>query len=384
MSVTQSGSTPNKQSNSISWQYNLVNWFQKNQRFMPWRDEQSPYRTWVSEVMLQQTQVDTVIPYFNAFMSTFPTIEDLAKAEEDAVLKSWEGLGYYSRARNLHSAAKNLVATNKGNLPNTFKSLQTVKGIGPYIASAIASIAFNEAVPVVDGNVLRVFSRFWADTSDIKKPKTRTEFFDRLSQSIKGYPPAEFNQGMMELGALICSPKKPKCPKCPLQPNCIAFATNRISEYPVATPKKKAPHYTIVVGIISRNGNLLITKRKPNQLLGGLWEFPGGKVEENEQLEAALHREIMEECNITISIMQSLKPIKHAYSHFKITLYGFLAEYKSGTLTCKSAETYQWVSKKDLCKYAFPKANNKLLSQLNDTISAPLPFHSGPESEYSL
>ena len=212
----------------MTWRDQLLNWFNEHQREMPWRSNPLPYNVWVSEIMLQQTQVDTVIPYFNRFLDRFPTVHDLAKAPQDDVLKLWEGLGYYSRARNLHKAAKHVSQELNGELPSDYEGLQTILGIGPYCAAAITSIAFGNPVPVVDGNVFRVFTRFWGIYEDIKLPTTRKMLFDRLTPEIQHVNPSSFNQGIMELGALVCSPKQPKCSSCPLSSDCFALKTGVI------------------------------------------------------------------------------------------------------------------------------------------------------------
>ncbi|MBT5855806.1 A/G-specific adenine glycosylase, partial [bacterium] len=207
------------------WVSELLAWFNSEQRDMPWRDDVQPYKTLVSEVMLQQTQVVTVIPYFNRFIDAFPTIQELANADLQQVLKLWEGLGYYSRARNLQKAAKFVCEDLQGVFPSTYKALMELPGVGPYIAAAIISIAFDTPVPVVDGNVLRVFTRYWGIDDDIRDAKVRKTLFDRLTPYIESSrDPSSFNQGIMELGALICSPKSPDCSVCPIREECYANA----------------------------------------------------------------------------------------------------------------------------------------------------------------
>lgn len=346
-----------------SWPSALLDWFDVNQREMPWRSNPQPYYTWVSEVMLQQTQVDTVIPYFHRFVSKFPTVNDLAKAPIDDVLKLWEGLGYYSRARNLHKAAQEVVHLG-GHLPQTYEALQTLSGIGPYAAAAIASIAFGVPVPVVDGNVLRVFSRFWGIFEDIRMPKVRLLLFQRLTPYIQDVKPGDFNQAIMELGALVCSPKKPNCSVCPLQKDCLAYNTSQVDLLPYKSKGKAVPHYTIVVGVVFKEGKVLIAKRKADQMLGGLWEFPGGKQEPNESLEQTVMREIYEETGLRIHVQNQLCVVKHAYSHFKITLHAYRCSYVSGIPKPKSSDGLEWVAVSDLSEYAFPMANKKVLDVL--------------------
>lgn len=343
------------------WPSRLLKWFSAHQRTMPWRDNPQPYYVWVSEAMLQQTQVDTVIPYFNRFVARFPTVQALAKADQQEVLKLWEGLGYYSRARNLHKAAKLVCEKFNGKLPHTYDGLQEIPGIGPYIAAAIVSIAFGKPVPVVDGNVLRVFARFWGIGDDIREPKTRVTLFEKLTPIIAKHDPSGFNQAMMELGALICSPRSPKCGDCPLRKNCVALATHRTTELPFKFKKAPVPHYNIAVGVIWRDGKILIGRRKETQMLGGLWEFPGGKMKAGETAETAVVREVREETGLQTCVLHKYCIIKHAYTHFKITLHAYACEVVSGKASPKSADMLKWVYPQALSDYPFPTANKKVI-----------------------
>jgi A/G-specific adenine glycosylase len=346
------------------WVTSLLNWYNSQKREMPWRSNPHPYRTWVSEIMLQQTQVATVIPYFNRFLDQFPTVYDLAKADEQAVLKAWEGLGYYSRARNLQKAAKLVVDDYNGEVPSTYEELQKLSGIGPYCAAAITSIAFGNPVPVVDGNVLRVFTRFWGVFDDIRNTKVRDVFFNKLKPFIKEANPADFNQAIMELGALVCKPKQPKCDDCPLTQNCFAYNSKKVDELPFKSKSKPVPHYNIAVAVIQKNGKVLIGKRDEKQMLGGLWEFPGGKQEKNEGLDRTVLREVKEETGLTVKLSKELTVVKHAYSHFKITLHPYLCDYVSGNEVPQSATELKWVSIQELADYPFPKANKVVLEEL--------------------
>lgn len=343
-----------------NWPDALVEWYWLHKRTMPWRDNPSPYHVWISEMMLQQTQVSTVIPYFENFINKFPNVLALAKASQEEVLKSWEGLGYYSRARNLHKSAQIVIDKYNGELPSDYDTLQELPGIGPYCAAAIASIAFNKAIPVVDGNVFRVFSRFWDSKLDIVEPKTKKYFFNQLSEPIKKVSPSAFNQGMMELGAVICKKQNPICTKCPLKNECQAFQKKTIHLRPINSKKILQPTVQVAVGIICNKNMVLITKRSESQLLGGLWEFPGGKKKETETLAETLHRELYEELSIAVNIISEYPLIKHAYTHFKIELTAFQCEYKSGNIQLNSATDYKWVTLSELKHYPFPKANHKL------------------------
>jgi len=348
-------------------QHRLVAWFGHAQRAMPWREAcPSPYKIWVSEIMLQQTQVDTVIPYFNRFIAQFPTVDVLAAADQQTVLKAWEGLGYYSRARNFHKAAKIVVDKWGSKLPETYEALQTLPGLGPYCAAAITSIAFENPVPVVDGNVLRVFARVWGIEEDIRLNKVRNLIFDRLKPLIETCKPSDFNQGIMELGALICKPKSPLCDQCPIQRHCVAYTTKRVDRLPYKSKAAPVPHHTIVVGVIWKDGKILVGKRREDQMLGGLWEFPGGKCEASESLEAALAREINEETNLKVKIGPKYCSVKHAYTHFKITLHAYACEWICGQEIPKSATELKWVALDGLTQLPFPNANRRVLKVLQE------------------
>ncbi len=345
------------------WPDALTQWYRQRQRTLPWRNQSptDPYPIWVSEIMLQQTQVDTVIPYFNRFMATFPTVSDLANAHEDVVLKRWAGLGYYSRARNLHAAAKQIAQTG---WPTRYAELKQLPGLGFYTAAAVASLAFGEPVPVVDGNVIRVFTRFFGLPEDSTTQRMKTALFDRLLPAIQNQKPADFNQAMMELGALVCKPKKPTCSDCPLQPGCFAAINGQIEHLPNRPARKKAPHYPVGIGVILQNDRVLIGKRKKEQMLGGLWEFPGGKQQPNESLPDTVVREVYEETGLTVSCSAPIASIKHAYSHFKITVHAYWCSVLAGTPTPTTTDELRWVAIPDLHHYAFPTASVKIIQQL--------------------
>ncbi len=345
----------------------LTKWFRTERAHLavPGRGDSNPYAIWVAEIMLQQTQVTTVWPYYEKWMLDYPTISHLAAAEQDQVLKNWEGLGYYSRARNLHHGAKFVMKTFDGSLPADVVELLKVPGIGPYTAAAIASLAFGMAVPLIDGNVLRVFSRLTRLKSNITLSKTRSDIQAELATLIPVKHSGAFNQGMMDLGRVICTPRNPDCVKCPLNQICGAKQAGDMEDYPVKPQQKRIPHYDIVVGLIRRDQKLLIQRRPESGLLGGLWEFPGGKIETGESGENALLREIKEETDLEVSIGEEIGTIQHAYTHFKITLTAWFCDWTKGQAQTHAASENRWVSMDELEEFAFPKANLKILELLS-------------------
>ena len=264
----------------------LLRWAEKHLRDLPWRVEpRDPYRVWVSEMMLQQTQVATVIPYFRRFTEHFPTVEALAAAPLDDVLKLWEGLGYYARARNLHRAARQVVAEFDGYLPDTVEELSKLPGIGRYTAGAIASIAFGRDAPVVDGNVKRVLCRVYAIRGDARQPAIQKKLWSLAAANLPKGKAGRWNEAMMELGATVCLPRSPRCDKCPLAGVCRARALGIQEKLPTKAAKKRLPHYDVTAAVIRKRGRVLIAQRPVGGMLGGLWEFPGGKRERGEALE---------------------------------------------------------------------------------------------------
>jgi A/G-specific adenine glycosylase len=350
----------------------LLAWFEKTAADLPWRRSHNPYHVWLSEIMLQQTQVATVIPYYEHFLERFPTIEALANAPQDDLLKQWEGLGYYSRARNLQAAARQIMDAYNGELPCTAAALQNLKGIGRYTAGAIASIAFGESVPVLDGNVIRVFSRLFDIDEDVTLRATQKTLW-QLADSLMSHVPADragdYNQALMELGRRVCKPRKPTCHICPIADCCGAKANDVQNQRPVKSPKTAIPHYDVTCGLIYNNrGELLIAKRRDEDLLGGLWEFPGGKVEAGETLEECLTRELYEELGIRVQIGNFYLRVKHAYTHFRITLHAFECGYDpaDGNPACHQCADWQWVAVADLKNFAFSRADRKIIESLHD------------------
>jgi A/G-specific adenine glycosylase len=339
-------------------QSKLLHWFKKNARDLPWRKTRDPYAIWVSEIMLQQTQVPTVIPYYQTFLKSFPTVRHLAKAPLRKVLKLWEGLGYYSRARNLHRASKIILGTFRGNIPDTGDDLLTLPGLGRYTIGAILSIAFNKDAPVLDGNVKRVLSRLYAISGD---PKKNEDLLWQISESLipRGRANA-FNQALMDLGSMICTPKEPQCPRCPLLKECRGKALGNPEKYPAKVVKKKIPHVEALSAVIRKNGNILMRQRPPKGLLGGLWEFPNWKIEEIGRSRLRLRNHIRKETGINVEIKESIGTFQQTFSHFKLTLKVFNCEAMEGR------GKGEWVPVRDLGSYPMSRIHRRIANVLSD------------------
>lgn len=341
----------------------LLNWYATNQRDLPWRRSRDPYRIWVSEVMLQQTRVDTVIPYYERWFAQFPTLTALAEAEEEQVLKAWEGLGYYSRARNLHQAVQEVVSRYGGEVPDDPEAVAELKGVGPYTVGAILSIAYNRSVPAVDGNVMRVFSRLFHIEDDIAQPATRQGMEELARTLIPAGQASSFNQALMELGALICSPQSPKCLLCPLRAHCQAFAEGAVERLPVKAKAKAPRPVDMAAAVIWHEGRVMIARRPTEGLLGGLWEFPGGERPAELSWERALHRLLGERYGLEIEVEAHLTGVKHIFSHLVWDLQAYTAHLAPGSLP-PSGESVRWVTPAELSDYAFPVAHQKVIAAL--------------------
>ncbi|MFC0232836.1 A/G-specific adenine glycosylase [Vagococcus entomophilus] len=381
------------------FQEEFLGWYEQERRILPWRENQDPYRIWVSEIMLQQTRVETVIPYFLRFTEWFPSIQALAQAEEERLLKAWEGLGYYSRVRNMQKAAQQIVELHDGQMPNEIQKIQELKGIGPYTAGAIASIAFNLPEPAIDGNVMRVFSRLFEITDDIAKPSSRKVFEQAVRLLISPNKPSEFNQAIMDLGSGICTPTSPKCEKCPIQKYCLAYEKKEIEKYPVKSKKVKAkPVYYLALAIQNEAGAFLFEQRKKEGLLANMWMFPLVEIKEaefkrylkqwqaflkekepSEQLELlAEDNEPLGETNLThFSFAQSLAQLErysetvvwlkqpvgevtHIFSHLKwfiLLANGYVKNQKQFQL----AANQRWLKIEETTDVVLPKHQQKLL-----------------------
>ena len=340
----------------------LLLWFGANKRDLPWRRTRDMYRIWVSEVMLQQTQVATATPYYRRFVRRFPSVRTLARASEHDVLKMWEGMGYYARARNLRRAARIVVSEHHGLIPRTPEEFGALPGVGPYIRAAVLSIACGLPLPVVDGNVLRVMARYWGARDDIGDPATAARFRKRLHDLIPPDAPGAFNEALMELGAVVCTPRNPACPSCPLRAGCVALRTGRTGTLPRRRPARPIPTIDASIAVLARQRRVLIQRRPSNGLLGGLWEFPGGKSLPGESPQQTLIRECREELGIAGVIQADLGAVEHTYSHFRVRLHVFGCREGEGRLACR--HPHKWVSLRGLAAYPLPAANRKFLARV--------------------
>ncbi|MBN2096245.1 A/G-specific adenine glycosylase [Candidatus Peregrinibacteria bacterium] len=344
-------------------QKKLISWFQKNQRDLPWRKTYEPYAVWISEIMLQQTQVTTVLPYFKRWMGKLPTIQSVTEAKEDVILKLWEGLGYYSRARNLQKSARIITEQFNGHFPDQYDDILKLPGIGKYTAGAIASIAFNKPYPIVDGNVIRVLARLLNFKKNTRLPENVKKCWQRSEQLVSRTDARNLNQGMMELGAIICKPQNPDCFNCPLRKNCKAYEKKTMNLIPNRGEKLKKIPIKVAIAVIKKNGKIFIQKRPHKALMAGLWEFPGGKVETGSPLKA-VHREVNEELGITIKNVKKIRQIKHGYTKFSVDLHCYSADFDKGKIKLNSAIDGKWVKPEQLKKYPFPAANVRLIADL--------------------
>jgi len=343
----------------------LLNWYRQHGRTLPWRGHPDPYAVWVSEIMLQQTRVETVIPYFEKWMQLFPTVRNLAEATEQDVLNAWEGLGYYSRARNLHKAAKIVVEKYNGSLPRDLKELLGLPGIGCYTVGAIASIAFGMDEPTLDGNLRRVFARLFDVSEPADSSVGEKILWGLARENLPSGQAGDYNQALMDLGATICIPKNPRCLICPLMEICKSRASGTQEQRPVLKPKKETPHHVHAAGAIVRrianppHKEVLLSKRPSKGLLGGMWEFPNGRVdgEPADELKSALERGY----NLRVRKGEALGIVKHAYTHFRVTVFAYRCELVS----ISKNKSLKWVKLKELDDYPMGKVDRQIARMLD-------------------
>lgn len=350
----------------------LCDWFTVHQRPLPWRATYDPYHIWISEIMGQQTQIERVAEYFLRWVERFPDLAAVAAAPEQAILKAWEGLGYYSRARNLHQTALRLIASGASEIPADYRQLLALPGIGPYTAAAIVSIAFNQPYPLLDANVARLFARLADIGRPLKESATQKRLHALAEALLDRANPRIYNQALMELGALVCTPKKPVCASCPIRPHCRAYRADTVEFRPLPSDRQQKIDIVMACAILRRGQQYFIQQRLPDDIWGGLWEFPGGRLEAGESPAQAAIREIREETGWQVDGLSPFTTVTHHYTRYRVTLHGFL-----GTLPPCSAEEpvltaasrYAWVSLAQLPEYPFPAGHRQLVAALRARFS---------------
>ncbi|MEE3331080.1 MAG: A/G-specific adenine glycosylase [Myxococcota bacterium] len=345
----------------------LLSWYQENRRDLPWRRSSDPYAIWISETMLQQTRVDTVIPYYERFLERFPDIEALATADEDDVFAEWAGLGYYSRARNLQKAARTLSDEYGGVFPQTAEELRALPGIGPYTAGALASIAFDAAEPIVDGNVIRVLTRVLGIREDTATRPVVDRLWSEAALLARGENPGDLNQAIMELGALVCAPRSPRCLICPLQKTCDARAVGDAEELPIKTRKTKQTKIEAVCAWLPRRGKLLVTKRPATGLMAGMWELAGDDLLPSEAPEEGLRRALRERVGLESKSAEYVGEIGHIFSHRKLRLHVFRCGTPRGRVALDGPQAHRWIDPDELDSLATGAATRKAVVLLRAT-----------------
>jgi len=340
----------------------LLAWFAETGRDLPWRRTADPYPIWVSEVMLQQTRVETALPYFERFLERFPDVGSLAAASEEEVLRLWEGLGYYSRARHLHQAANQVVARFDGQIPESQDRLQELPGIGRYTAAAIAAIAFRQDALALDGNLKRVLARLFDIHLDPRSPDGERELKRRAVAILPRGKASEFNQGMMDLGALICRPRVPDCPICPLARHCLARRRGTQDQLPMRVARRAIPDRLAVAGVWQENGKVLVRRNPAGGLLGGLWGFPGGLLKEGEDERVGLQRLIAQQLELQIRVGDPLPRLKHSYSHFRVTLQPYACQPVGRKLRERAGS--RWVRVQELRLLPMGRLDRQLAERL--------------------
>ena len=346
----------------------LLAWYDAHKRDLPWRRSRDPYAIWISEAMLQQTRVETVIPYWERFLETFPTVESLAAADIDDVYAVWTGLGYYSRARNLKHAAETIVAEHDGALPDTAEGLETLKGIGRYTAGAVASIAFEREAPLVDGNVIRVFARLLGIREDSASKAVVDRMWDEAAALVVGERPGDLNQAIMELGATLCTPRNPSCLICPIREACDAAAVGDAEALPIKRKKTKQTKMRAVAAWLERDGRILIVRRPEEGLMAGLWELPGGEIEIREEAKDRLPHVLRERVGLEIHGAESVGSIEHLFTHRRLTLDVFRARLSPGGRVRRSGYTaHKWIAPQAALELAHAGPMRKAMTLLGAT-----------------
>ncbi len=344
---------------------NLLRWFEAEARDLPWRRTRDPYLIWVSEVVLQQTRVEQGLPYYERFVNAFPTVQVLAAAPIDQVLKLWEGLGYYTRARNMHLAAQRVVSEHHGVMPERADLLQLLPGVGRYTAAAVASIAYGEAVAVVDGNVKRVLSRLFNIEDCIDDTAVEHQLWERANRLVPRRSPGDFNQAMMELGARICTPRKPDCAGCPVNAQCAAYGLGVAEARPVRKAKTPPKQKELLTAVIQEDGSYLLVRRPDEGLLGGLWEFPSFELDSAREHAPYIEAQCRTELGVTVKAGGILATVKHAYTHFKVNMTVYACRRIKGQPKPGKHTEWAWVNKDALAQYALHKSQHKIIDVLH-------------------
>jgi len=342
----------------------LLAWYRASRRDLPWRRTRDPYAIWISEAMLQQTRVETVIPFYERFLARFPDVAHLARAEPDAVLGAWAGLGYYSRARNLQRAARAVVEEHGGRLPQTASALRELPGIGPYTAGAVASIAFDRPEPVVDGNVSRVLARWYGIREDVRGASARRRLWQLAGALARGPSPGDLNQALMELGATVCTPRAPRCPACPVAPGCAARREGDPEALPVRAARKAPREVEAVAALLLRRGRALAVRRPPRGLLGGLWELPGGDLHPGEAPDAGLRRLLRERVGLRALRTRAEGAVDHAFTHRRLRLHLYRCDTGPGRVRLAGFDAHRWLAPEALRRLPHGAVTRKALALL--------------------
>jgi A/G-specific adenine glycosylase len=342
------------------WTQKLLTWYREYARDLPWRRTRDSYAIWVAEVMLQQTRVETVIPYYDRWMASFPTIELLAAAPREQVLAHWEGLGYYRRAHHLHRAAQRVIEDHGGRLPANVKALEQLPGIGRYTAAAIAAIAYDHDELALDGNLRRVLARLIDLELDVKSPEGERRLREAGLAALPEGKAGIFNQALMDLGSELCRSQAPLCSECPLEDDCLARRRGVQEQRPVRARRKPLPHLTAAVGVLRHDGKVLIGRRPEDGILAGLWQFPGGRLEAGESLEACLRREWVEELGVQIEPLEKIGSYDHAHTNFRITVHAFACRLLQGEPQALDHTEIRWVQISHLGDYPMGKIDRRI------------------------